>query len=42
LIWALFDDRHRQLHDLLSGTVVIRAARARRPNEGMAMEPGQQ
>lgn len=29
LIWALFDDRRRQLHDLLSGTVVIRAARVR-------------
>ena len=29
LIWALFDDRRRQVHDLLSGTVMVRAARAR-------------
>ncbi|MDH3700798.1 MAG: RDD family protein [Alphaproteobacteria bacterium] len=42
LIWALFDDRRRQLHDLLSGTVVIRAARARRANESMTIEPERQ
>lgn len=37
LLWGLFDDRRRLLHDLLSGTVVINARRARKADKRPAI-----